>query len=110
MRVPVTLFRVLNSQINYEKHIYWLMKTRRFEFVKPSNQWGMSSQAAFIAGMEYAQDIMKHRNTYDGLPDVDKPPLSHDRKNLVNLHYRLKAVDKLVEPLLDNGIINNVIN
>lgn len=97
MKIPVTLFRVLNSQINYEKHIYTLMKKRKYDFPKTANKWNMSSQAAFVVGMEYALDIMKHRNKYDGLPEVDEPPRSEEFKNLVNIHYRLKTGDKLVE-------------
>lgn len=93
MKIPVTLFRVLNSQINYEKHIYTLMKSRKYGFTKPANQWNMSSQAAFIVGMEFALEIMKHRNKYDGLPEVDEPPKSDEFKHLASTHYTLQTED-----------------
>lgn len=106
MIVPKTLFRILKSQINYEKYIYVLMKRRIFEHQR--QDWSMSSQAAFVAGMEFAYEVMENRAKYDGLPDQDQPPKSHDYKIMSSIHYRMKVVDKYLDPLIKCGSIKGV--
>lgn len=106
MKVPKTLFRVIKSQINYEKYIYVLMKRKMYEYNR--QDWSLASQAAFVAGMEYAYEVMENRAKYDGLQDQDAPPKSHNYKILSSIHYMMKTVDKYLDPLIKNGSISAV--
>lgn len=76
-----------------------------YEFVKPRHQWSTTSQACFVAGMEYAMAILEDRAKYDGLPDIDLPPLSDSFKSIANIHYSMKTVDKYLDPLIKSGSI-----
>lgn len=103
MIVPKNLFRILKSQINYEKYVYVLMKRKIYEHKR--DHWSMQAQAAFISGMEFAHEVMENQTKYDGLPDVDAPPKSHGYKILTSIHYRMKTVDKYLDPLIKDGSI-----
>jgi len=108
MVVPKTLFRILNSQINYEKYIWVMMKNKMYEFEKPKWVWSTTSQACFVAGMEYALKIMEDHTKFDGLPNVDEPPMSDEYKKLANIFYRMKCVDSRLDPMVKNGSIKGV--
>lgn len=82
------------------------MKRKMYEHTR--SDWSVASQAAFVAGMEFAYEVMENRTKYDGLPDVDNPPKSHDYKILSSIHYRMKVVDKYLDPLIKNGSISAV--
>jgi len=109
MKTPKTLFRVLNAHINFEKYVYVLMKNKMYEHKKHKSQWSTTSQGVFIAGMEFALEIMKDRAKYDVYQDKETAPLSDTFKNLVNINYRLKVVDKSLEHMVRNGSIKSVI-